>query len=261
MWSKTIAGASAAALAGERSPICIGTLESINHDDTFDTLMSLFPQVQATRPRMSVAATRKLVIPHISPKLVFQAGDAVMVSRYDGDRERVLEIRRVLSVVVSDTHRVIVEGDIYCQIGTHQATGYSAVKLDKSRVFVLAERLLRKAILVPQAGHHCYFLLLDYMRPYPVTSSSSVFIPVYVEPNDMILVKGDHNDVWYGRVVGCDSIDKTKPIRVNFYIESPRHSNQFKRESRRIDEVHMNSVVGIAEGRWTNDFSKWIANN
>ena len=55
--------------------------------------------------------------------------------------------------------------------------------------------------------------------------------------------------------------DKTKPIRVNFYIESPRHSNQFKRESRRIDEVHMNSVVGIAEGRWTNDFSKWIANN
>ena len=197
----------------------------------------------------------KLVIPHISPKLVFQAGDAVMVSRYDGDRER------VLSVVVSDTHRVIVEGDIYCQIGTHQATGYSAVKLDKSRVFVLAERLLRKAILVPQAGHHCYFLLLDYMRPYPVTSSSSVFVPVYVEPNDMILVKGDHNDVWYGRVVGCDSIDKTKPICVNFYIESPRHSNQFKRESRRIDEVHMNSVVGIAEGRWTNDFSKWIANN
>ena len=258
LWAKTLAGA--ATLVTERTPVLVGALDSIrNEDETLDSLMSWFSCIQAARSDLTAATARKIVMPHISLNLVFQTGDAAIITSAHNDRETVVGIRRLLSVCVKGDHRVVVEGDMYRQVGIHRVTGCRAILPSQAKVFVLAERLLRKAILVPSAGHH--FLLLDYMRPYPVTEASSVLVPAYVELNDMVLIMGDGDEVWCGRVVGCDSADKTKPIRINFYIESQRHRNHYKKESNRIDEVHLNSITGIAQGRWEDDYRKWIAHN
>ena len=210
-----------------------------------------------------MAIAGKVIVPCISPNLTFQSGDGAFISGICGEGESVIEIRRLLSVRVGEAYTVVVESDLYRQVGMHQANGCITVLPNRSRVHILAEKLLRKAILMPVVGQRLagkYFLLLDFMRPFPVTDSTAVVVPVYVVVNDMVLIMGDQNELWYGRVVGNDHTDRNKPVRVNFYAESrcPKH---YKRESNRIDEVHMNSVVGVAQERWSDNYKQWIADN
>ena len=57
---------------------------------------------------------------------------------------------------------------------------------------------MRKAILMPVVGQRLdgkYFLLPDLMRPFPVTDSKAVVVPVYVVVNDMVLIIGDQNEL------------------------------------------------------------------
>ena len=124
---------------------------------------------------------------------------------------------------VEEAYTVVVESNLHRQVSMHQATGCITVLLNRSRVHILAEKLLRKAILMPVVRQQLagkYFLLLDFMRPFPVTDSTAVAVPVYVVVNDILLIMGEQNELWYGRVVGNDPTDRSKPVRVNFYAES-----------------------------------------
>lgn len=66
----------------------------------------------------------------------------------------------------------------------------------------------------------------------------------------MIRVTEGVNEQWLGRVVGLDETCRMTSVRVNFYTADRRYRNHYVPESRRTDCAHINSVMGIAQGRW-----------
>ena len=91
--AKTLTGATR--LVTERAPVLVGALHSIrNEDETLDSLMSWLSCIQEARSDLTAATACKVAMPHISLNLVFQAGDAAIITSACNDIEtvRVVEI-------------------------------------------------------------------------------------------------------------------------------------------------------------------------
>ena len=74
-----------------------------------------------------MAIAGKVIVPWISPNLTFQSRDDAVISCIWGERESVIDIRRLLSVRVGEAYTAVVESDLYRQVGMYQATGCTTV--------------------------------------------------------------------------------------------------------------------------------------
>ena len=61
-------------------------------------------------------------------------------------------------------------------------------------------------------------------------------------------VQGSDDEPWRGRVMQFDLGHTT--LSVAFYVRHNIARDKWVRESRRVDRVHLNNVVGVSKGCW-----------
>ena len=79
-----------------------------------------------------------------------------------------------------------------------------------------------------------------------------ILVPVYPHIGDMVLVKGDDNELWRAEISAVDH--RLKSARGYFFMKH-RNWNEKQlwiREStaRAMDTILYKSIVGLAEGQW-----------
>lgn len=79
-----------------------------------------------------------------------------------------------------------------------------------------------------------------------------VIVPVYPEENDMILVKGDDDEIWQAQVKRVLFAEKL--VKGYFFVKHHNWNENklWVRESRssQMDSINFNSILDIATGEW-----------
>lgn len=116
-------------------------------------------------------------------------------------------------------------------------------------MFVRAVCIGRKVILMSKADRGKEkFIVIDHLRKFPINDPKLVIASYYPTVNNMILVEGSDADPWIGRVIQFDLGHGT--LSVAFYVRYNVDRDKWVRESRRVDIVHLNRAIGIAQGNW-----------
>ena len=108
--------------------------------------------------------------------------------------------------------------------------------------------LQREIMLFPDVNGN--FTVVDpYRKAVPLPP---VIVPVYPQIRDMILVKGNNDDIWHAEVRRVQFAEKL--VKGYFYIQH-RNWNENKlwiRESRasQMDNINFTSILYIATGEW-----------
>ena len=76
---------------------------------------------------------------------------------------------------------------------------------------------------------------------FSVENPDQVIVPYYPTPNDMVLVQGSVMEPWRGHVVEFDLGHDV--LSIAFYVKHRTERDTWVKESRRIDRVHLNTVV------------------
>lgn len=173
--------------------------------------------------------------------------------------ETVVEIRRMFLILLQDRNHQVVEVDTYKKIAVQRNLGASIVEINRSCVCIPAASIGRKVMIMPelfQVEGRQTFIVIDHLRKFPIEHPDHVLVPYYPCGNDMVLVKGCDMEPWRGRVVEFDL--GRDMLSIAFYVKHRTERDTWVKESRRIDRVHLNSVVGVVKGNWIGEtFLAW----
>lgn len=184
---------------------------------------------------------------------LYRSGDIIIAKQQNTDV--CLRISDILLVTVNDDPEHLIFGDTY-QIVTndfgdtihHPFSDTICVKpFESGRCFGLQD-IQREIMLFPEENGN--YSVIDPLRqriPLP-----PVIVPVYPEVNDMVLIKGLNDEIWYAQVKHV--LFAQQIVKGYFYMKHPNwdinktwvresHSNQ-------MDSINFGSVLNIASGEW-----------
>lgn len=98
------------------------------------------------------------------------------------------------------------------------------------------------------------FIVVDFMRRIFPVQCDTVVVPYYPVTDDMVNVKRDDGEVWKACVLSFSL--RRKVIWGRFFVH--RHDDLSVPEATCPQDIHFNSILGIASGNWTDgSFRCW----
>ena len=184
---------------------------------------------------------------------VYKTGNEVSVLQ--GDDEKVVKIIHFYLLCVETHYISIAIGDRYKSsedgngaILRHPLSDSVIVQPSETNVCFLLKDITRKVMLYPYRPGQ--FAVIDYVRttmPLP-----HILVPVYPQIGDMVLVKGDDDELWRAEIRAVDH--RLKTARGYFFVKHRRwNDNQLwvrESQARAMDAIHYESIVGLVEGQW-----------
>ena len=184
---------------------------------------------------------------------LYRNGDVVLTKQQNA--EIFFHINSFFLVSVNGTTQPVVLGDTYQLVWNpaggvmhHPLSDTVYVKPFESGTILGLNYLQREVMLLPDVNGN--FAVVDPFRetiPLP-----PVIVPVHPEENDMILVKGDDDEIWQAQVKRVLFAEKL--VKGYFFV---KHHNWNKnklwvRESRssQMDSINFSSILDIATGEW-----------
>ena len=156
---------------------------------------------------------------------------------------------------MNETPQPVVIGDVYQLVWNpaggimhHSPSDTPYVKPFESRTCLGLKDLQREIMLFPDLNGN-YAVVDPFRKTIPLPP---VIVPVYPEVKDMILVKGNKDEIWHAEVKCVLFAEKI--VKGYFYIKH-RDWNENKlwvREScsNLMDNINFTSILDIAAGEW-----------
>ncbi|XP_020896396.1 uncharacterized protein LOC110235289 [Exaiptasia diaphana] len=196
----------------------------------------------------------------IGPHVHCRVGENAMFS-LDGNQEKVGRINRIHSITVKDVNErehvvLYLEAQLYQQAINdsglqkyYQGTESKCLHLSASIKMINSACLLRKVILYPAQDSHEY-ILIDFEAPKLPTHKQFVAVPFYPERNDMVVVQGENDEEWLGRIISVQKDEKK--VGVHFFKEHPRWvgSKKYIKESSIAHYVDWDCITKKVNGSW-----------
>ena len=184
---------------------------------------------------------------------LYRNGEVVLAKQQN--TEIFLRINSFFLVDVNETTQPVVLGDTYQLVWNpaggvlhHPLSDTVYVKPFESGTILGFKDLQREIMLFPDANGN--FAVVDPFRetiPLP-----PVVVPVYPEENDMILVKGDDDEIWQAQVKRVLFAEKL--VKGYFFVKHRNwdENKLWVRESRssQMDSINFRSILDIATGEW-----------
>ena len=172
---------------------------------------------------------------------VYRRGEFVLIQV--GEELALVQIRHFFKgFSITGQTKQLLEGDIFEQVGVHQKSKAEAILPTSRTMATPSSNIVRKVIVSPDFSSDSEVLLLiDFDNPTP--STSCVIVPCHPEIGNMVLIQGDSDEPWRGLVISTTPTD----LRVRFFKEIG-NTNMWEPESRRVDSVSMESILGVVEG-------------
>lgn len=241
-------------------PILVGgkKLVPIRSDDVSCCEIDLPP---STPPELIATQCRSLFIKsHSVEGVLYRVGENLIVG--DEENSDIILATEFFGIVISDQWYSFVKGNVFeCphDVPVHAYSDCPFVTSTSTAKVFSSGKILRKLMLFPDPDSSTSFVACDFMRPKLPLMLEDVIIPVYPEPNDMVNVRGNDDEVWFVHVLSVDP--STNTCRIHFYIEDSVTPGQYVRETlgrSAVETIHWNSIIGIASGQWVDRF--WIIN-
>lgn len=191
---------------------------------------------------------------------VYKSGNEVCVL-LQRDEEVIMKIIHFYLLCVEKQYISIAIGDRYnrCnaangEILRHPLSDGIIVHPFETNFCVLLKDITRKVMLYPY--HPGQFAVIDPGRT--VMALPRVLVPVYPQIGDMVLVKGDDDELWRAHI---RTVDRRSKIARGYFFVKHRNWNdnqQWVRESqaRAMDTILFKSIVGLVEGQWHGSYWK-----
>ena len=192
---------------------------------------------------------------------VYKSGNEVTVL-LQGDEEVIMKIihfyllyveKQYISIVIGDRYKIsnAANGDIL----RHPLSDGIIVQPFETNFCVLLKDITRKVMLYPYRPGGL-FAVIDPCRT--VMPLPCILVPVYPQIGDMVLVKGDDDELWRAHVRAVDH--RSKSARGYFFVKHHNWNDnqQWVRESqaRAMDTIQFKSIVGLVEGQWHGSYWK-----
>ena len=188
--------------------------------------------------------------------------DAIVVANQGG--EICVQIQNIFRVSVAGKSQYFINCSVFKEVIDISdggrlidiSDGGRLVQTSPRIITVPAENISRKVMLAnanPMNGHPT-FLVVDYMRRIFPVPPGTVVVPYFPCVNDMVLVKGDNEDtVWRARVLSYRI--RRQDISGCFFRQRP--DGLWEPEGTRNQQILFDSVLGIVNGTWLVQFSRW----
>ena len=194
------------------------------------------------------------------PHVLYRQGESIIFSA--NNEERTGRINAIHSFTTHDEDgsssvHIFPEVQLYEHVTDnnghlkyHPGTQSQYLHLSGTIKMVNVSEVLRKVILYPDEACSYHYILIDFQMPSLPPEKQFIVVPFYPERNDMVLVLGDNDVQWIGKIVSVQSDDKK--VGVLFYKEHPRWpgGNKFIKESSTVHSVHWNSITKSVKGTW-----------
>ena len=137
------------------------------------------------------------------------------------------------------------------------STGPPLVKRSDTLILTLMASLNRRVMLYPshadESGGQIFIVVYFMRRIFPI-QCDTVVVPYYPVTDDMVNVKGDNGEVWKAHVLSFSLTRKV--IQGRFFVH--KHDDLWVPEATHPQDIHFNSILGIASGNWTDgSFRSW----
>ena len=179
--------------------------------------------------------------------------DAIVVANQGG--EICVQIQKIFRVSVAGKSQNFINCSVFKEV-IDISDGGRLVQTSPRIITVPAENISRKVMLAnanPMNGYPT-FLVVDYMRRIFPVPPGTVVVPYFPCVNDMVLVKGDDKDaVWRARVLSYRI--RRQDISGCFFRQRP--DGLWEPEGTRNQQILFDSVLGIVNGTWLVQFSRW----
>ena len=151
-----------------------------------------------------------------------------------------------ISIAIGDRYKTSEDGD--GSILMHSFSDRFIVQPFETNFCLLLRDISRKVMLYPY--HPGLFAVIDYIRP--AMPLPLILVPVFPRIGDMVLVKGDDDELWRAEVRTVDH--ELISARGYFFVKHRNwnENHQWVRESseRTMDTILYKSIVGLVQGQW-----------
>ena len=106
------------------------------------------------------------------------------------------------------------------QLKYHPGTQSHCLRLSPTIKMVNVSQVLRKDILYPDESCSQHYVLIDFQMPSLPPEKQDMIVPFYPEKNDMVLVLGENDAQWIGKIMSVQPVDKK--VGILFFKEHPR---------------------------------------
>ena len=132
---------------------------------------------------------------------LYRTGENILLKN-DGEDQAI----EYFVIYNSGQHYSFIKGNIYqLDDSAHSYSGSSIVlPTTISKVFP-AYGILRKVMLYPiSVDTPESLVLIDHLRPTPPMCIDDIIIPVYPEAGDMLMIRGETDEIWFAHVLSSD---------------------------------------------------------
>ena len=171
--------------------------------------------------------------------------------------EEVAQIKAFLSVLVNGSYHALAKIELSQKLDDEDVLGkglrnYSnnIVKLSNESTIITVNSISRKVMLYPHIVDGMEtFAVVDYQRPFMPINWADIVEPFYPMVNDIVVIRGENDEVWVARVLRVNTEEKT--VKVWYYRERSHELFVPEVSSREaLDIVSWDSIVHLAPEKW-----------
>ena len=194
------------------------------------------------------------------PNVLYRKGENLIY--IVNDEERIGRINNIHSVMTQDEDErqcvhLFVEVQLYQHVTDadgqtkyHSGTQSEYLCLSPTIKMVNIIHVLRKVILYPDQSVLYQYVLIDFQMPSLPPHKQCIVVPFYPDKNDMVLILGQNDVQWIGKIISVQKDDKK--VAVYFFKEHPRWpgGKKFIKESSTMHSVHWDCIIKELDGTW-----------
>lgn len=192
----------------------------------------------------------------------YQIGDVAFAKHKNDCVIKILHLyllklqHQYIHILIGDSYKV--SKDMVNNELRHPFSDTAIVEPFATNTCIYLENVMRKIMMHPyQAGK---FAVIDPTRPQ--IPLPEVLVPLFPQVGDMVLVKGDREELWRAEVRFVDQ--EAHIVQGYFYIKHQHWQENFlwirESQGRRLDRIMFQSIVGIVNGQWYGSAWKDITN-
>ena len=198
---------------------------------------------------------------------LYRVGEDILIKTNDEEVENVVIKATDFFAVHLSSHCSFIRGRLYKlqhDEAVHSYSGNSiVVPTSTSRVFS-SSSVLRKLMLYPDPNNLQSpeaFIVVDFNRTKIPITLEDIIIPAYPVEGDMVVLRGDNDELWHAHVLSTDK--RLQTCKVHFYIEDATSPGKYVRETTgrlAVHSIHWNTIVRdvSTSGYWKDDYWQTI---
>ena len=170
--------------------------------------------------------------------------------------EEVGRVKAFLSVLVNGSYCTLAKIKLYEKLDDEYMFDElrndhdDVVELSHETAIITVTSISRKVMLYPHpVGSTETFTVVDFERPTMPISWADIVIPFYPMVNDIVVIRGENDEIWVARILRINTEEKT--VKVWYYKEqSPEVFVPEVSSREALDIVNWDSIVHLAPEEW-----------